>query len=1095
MRVGGIALALCCALAAASARAADSTGPQAASLGTGAPPRTVTDITGVLGAYKPDPQRAAAAKAAADEPPPAGQSDAELAAFYLRRGAAAGQVGRITQRLDDLRQALAHAEKAGIDRSRFLGPLMNAEASSNNFADAIHHAEERAEIDDRQGARPRLFITYRQLVHFNVMRANLREADKWVERLRALYAESQNWGTRQQHGAPRDGQAGEPGGGRGGGQGGGGGHRQRGAQTQAQQDAGPTPGSDRFTVQRPNWRSNVAAAEADVLEARGRPRAAEASLRTAIEQFEEFLRNRTGQPPVEGFSSEAMQQWLEELVTRLSSVLQHQGKFVEAELEARRALTSALKTVGRYHARTAQRLAQLTWAVQWQGRVVEAEQLARATIAIYEAVDATKSWGLAGARAALGSTLVAQERWSDALAVYQAMMTGLAGDPIGTRRFGFGNFDWATALIRTGHAEPAIAMINRELERRRKFTGEQSYATAFARGFLGMALAAEGKREPALQAFRDSVPTLMSKPPQSADDGPSASTHRLHLVLDAYIRLLAEIRGTPIEANAKIDAAAEAFQAADAARGQTVQKAVDAASARVTLRDPALADLARQEQDRGQELAGLESTLADALSTPADQQDAHAIDVLRDQINQLRTTRDNLRQQIARRFPDYAQLISPKPATIETARQALKPSEALFASYVSDEATFVWAVSQQGPGVFAKTALGRKQLNAAVRQLRRALDPEVDATGAIPRFDVALASELYETLLKPVEPGWKGASSLLVVTGGALAELPLGVLVTAPTASPADPPGQPMFAGYKAVPFLARQVAITDLPSVATLPTLRALPPAGNDRKPFVGFGDPVFSAHQNGPAQVADAGTLTTRGAKLHLRSAPKTEHADSAELAMLPRLPDTAEEVRSIARALHADPDKDVFVGAAANEHTVETMTLSDRRVIAFATHGLVPGDLNGLTEPALALSAPAVAGGSGDGLLTMDEVLALKLNADWVVLSACNTAAGNGAGAEAVSGLGRAFFYAGARALLVSNWPVETNAARALTTDLFRRQAENPRLGRAEALRQAELALIDGAGAVDPATKQPLFSYAHPIFWAPFSLVGDGGGGRTE
>jgi len=109
---------------------------------------------------------------------------------------------------------------------------------------------------------------------------------------------------------------------------------------------------------------------------------------------------------------------------------------------------------------------------------------------------------------------------------------------------------------------------------------------------------------------------------------------------------------------------------------------------------------------------------------------------------------------------------------------------------------------------------------------------------------------------------------------------------------------------------------------------------------------------------------------------------------------------------------------------------------------------------------------------------------------VLSACNTAAGDGAGAEAVSGLGRAFFYAGARALLVSNWPVETSSARRLTTDLFRRQAEHPTLSRAEALRQAELGLIDSDGMVDPATKKVAFSYAHPIFWAPFSLVGDGG-----
>jgi CHAT domain-containing protein len=153
-------------------------------------------------------------------------------------------------------------------------------------------------------------------------------------------------------------------------------------------------------------------------------------------------------------------------------------------------------------------------------------------------------------------------------------------------------------------------------------------------------------------------------------------------------------------------------------------------------------------------------------------------------------------------------------------------------------------------------------------------------------------------------------------------------------------------------------------------------------------------------------------------------------------------------------------------------------------------VPGDLDGLDEPALALSAPNVAGIPGDGLLTMSEIFGLKLDAEWVVLSACNTAAGDGAGAEAVSGLGRAFFYAGTRALLVSNWPVETTSAKALTTDLFRRQAADPTLSRAEALRQTMLGLIDGPGMVD-SQGRTVFLYAHPIFWAPFSLVGDGGG----
>jgi CHAT domain-containing protein len=324
--------------------------------------------------------------------------------------------------------------------------------------------------------------------------------------------------------------------------------------------------------------------------------------------------------------------------------------------------------------------------------------------------------------------------------------------------------------------------------------------------------------------------------------------------------------------------------------------------------------------------------------------------------------------------------------------------------------------------------------------------------------------------------------------------------VTEPAQAHADREGEALFSGYRATPFLARKVAIAQLPSVASLASLRSLPPPPADRRAFIGFGDPWFSPAQMAEAKAEGNGALRTRGAAarqlqtrampLQRRNAPATAGAASAELGMLPRLPDTAEEVRSIALALKADP-ADVVLGAAANERAVKAANLADRRVVMFATHGLVPGDINGLLQPALALSAPIVADVDGDGLLTLEEVLGLRLNADWVVLSACNTAAGDGAGAEAISGLGRAFFYAGTRALLATNWPVETTSARALTTDLFARQARDPALPRATALQQAMMALVDGPGYVDPATGRPAFSYAHPIFWAPFALVGDGGG----
>jgi CHAT domain-containing protein len=120
--------------------------------------------------------------------------------------------------------------------------------------------------------------------------------------------------------------------------------------------------------------------------------------------------------------------------------------------------------------------------------------------------------------------------------------------------------------------------------------------------------------------------------------------------------------------------------------------------------------------------------------------------------------------------------------------------------------------------------------------------------------------------------------------------------------------------------------------------------------------------------------------------------------------------------------------------------------------------------------------------DGYLSASEIAALKLDANWVVLSACNTAAGAAANAEALSGLARAFIYAGARALLVSHWEVDSGATVKLITTAVHEMARDPKLGRAEALRRAMLALIDKGGA-----------QAHPAYWAPFVVVGEGAAPR--
>jgi len=186
-------------------------------------------------------------------------------------------------------------------------------------------------------------------------------------------------------------------------------------------------------------------------------------------------------------------------------------------------------------------------------------------------------------------------------------------------------------------------------------------------------------------------------------------------------------------------------------------------------------------------------------------------------------------------------------------------------------------------------------------------------------------------------------------------------------------------------------------------------------------------------------------------------------------------------VARALGASPQDDVKLGTAATVTNVSALPLDQYRVVDFATHGLVAGEVNGLSEPALVLTLPDRPTSEDDGLLTASRVAKLKLDADWAVLSACNTAAGDKPGAEGLSGLARAFFYAGARALLVSHWPVDSDAAVRLTTGAFSELTAHPGIGRAEALRRSMKALI--ADRSSPRN-------ADPAVWAPFVLVGEGG-----
>ncbi|MBT4702856.1 MAG: CHAT domain-containing protein [Rhodospirillaceae bacterium] len=509
----------------------------------------------------------------------------------------------------------------------------------------------------------------------------------------------------------------------------------------------------------------------------------------------------------------------------------------------------------------------------------------------------------------------------------------------------------------------------------------------------------------------------------------------------------------------------ETFEVGQLARATSVGAAVAGMGARFGSGSDALAITVRRHQDAINSWQRLDKKLIDAVGQPPDKRSSAAVQKFRAQLVNLDSQIKNLGNQLIRDFPKYAELASPKPLRLADTRKLLGPEEVLMTWLVADKETYLWAVRSNKAQMF-QLDIGRAALDSAVKGLHIALDPDrISSPSDIPTFNTARAFKLYQQIFAAAEPMLEGINHIFVVADGALQSLPIGVLVTK------QPKGNiTNLSGYRQVPWLAKKYAFTTLPSVSSLKALRRLPKTSQASRPFGGFGDPLLSGNAG-----------STRGLQMaNLFSSSGTAKVDLVRLS-LPPLPETADELRTMARILGGD-NSDLFLGERATERHVRLAALDKYRVLAFATHGLVAGELKGLAEPALVLTPPRVGSVEDDGLLTASEVAMLKLNADLVILSACNTAAADGTpGADALSGLTKAFFYAGARSLLVSHWPVASDAAVKLTTRMLSETSGSNTVGRAEALRRSMLALMQDA-------KNPHF--AHPYFWAPFVLVGEGG-----
>ena len=480
---------------------------------------------------------------------------------------------------------------------------------------------------------------------------------------------------------------------------------------------------------------------------------------------------------------------------------------------------------------------------------------------------------------------------------------------------------------------------------------------------------------------------------------------------------------------------------------------------------------------------------------------------------------EEINRRLLAEFPEYVALTRPAVLDVGEVQSRLREDEALVLFLETDdefkpvvpEETFIWVVTKHETR-WTRSALGKVALKRQVTTLRCGLDAALwdedlpgddigksyscaDLVGEEPQRDAEqniswetlpfrhdLAYELFTELFGGLQ-GTIAGKHLLVVPSGALEKLPFHVLQTA--AFSQERPA-----------WLAHKHAISILPAVSSLRALRHTVGASGATRPMLGIGNPLLDGDPkerhldaalaklardkkcDGLVQVAENSHTFRRVRRAVTASA---DLADIEHIRSQPPLPETADELCAVARQLGTSAN-DVLLGVEATETLIKKLSkegkLADYRVVHFATHGAVVGEIDGLNEPGLILTPPQTSSAEDDGYLSASEIATLRLDADWVILSACNTAAGGSYENEALSGLARAFLYAGARALLVSHWKVDSWATVELVTSAVSAITRDPTIGRAEALRQAMLQLIDRTGRQH-----------HPAFWAPFVLVGEG------
>lgn len=553
-----------------------------------------------------------------------------------------------------------------------------------------------------------------------------------------------------------------------------------------------------------------------------------------------------------------------------------------------------------------------------------------------------------------------------------------------------------------------------------------------------------------------------------------------------YEFLLATLVNKPSLDTTPPTAIADSFLVAEQARGWMIQASVARAMARQSLVGDT-PQLVRKLDNLRRQRQAVWTKLTELYSLSVEQRNETELVNVQRELEIVQAAIASDANELERASPRYAEIASPKPATVSSTQSLLAPDEALISWLTLPDRICIWLVRTDAPPLYKESLISRPKLAELVNQVRTSLTPTFTSSpdvAGLPPFAIDAARELFRLLIGPVSSQLQKIDHLVLVPDSVLLPLPLAALIhdqsnrsykeLADFARTGGVVSVKDLVRYKDLPWLGSTYTITVIPSASVLKLLRENPrvKAGHQEQ-FIGFGDPVLQ------------GTGTSRGGTL-----PKHRGARVArsEIELLNRLPGTREELLAVATAMNVAPEGHVFLAEQATETQVAQLNQSGRlgsaEVLSFATHGLLSGELQGLKQPALVLTPPSFPTDEDDGLLSLEDILHLNLaRTNWVILSACNTAGSDGSG-DNLTGLARAFFFAGAKSLLVSQWSVDDQATQFLMTETFKYYAANTSHTPAQSLRRGMSAVMAEASS------NPKHAYfAHPFAWAAFFLVGAG------